>query len=440
MDEYRPGGLNGRMDELFRRVGDFSTFLQTELNDLKTEYARATDKLNTQFILDIVSAIVSGISLFGSAGFFIANYRAYRAQMVPFKALPPDQRTGAQSWLSFSLRKAINFPAVFGSSTLILNNFYGLVYSSIVSASYVKPFQYDKDIVGKAMNEFSAVNERFKAIDKTMNEILEYFLRKGGAGDGDYLAETIYLNQPNQKERPSTGLNFLNYMEKDPKTGRVVPFAKISWWVAPRLSNLREYIQEKWEICFETPTVPVVSNSEGAQSAVSSHTLTPIVLDLTGDGLTFSPLSSAPLFDANHDGHRDRTAWVKDGTALLAYDVDHDGAITRTDEISFVGYKEGAKTNLEGLTAFDSNEDRVFDVHDQLWHAFGVWRDMNVDGVSQAGEFVSLAQAGITSISLISDQHVSVQGDVLIYGRSHFTRTDGSLGTVGDVGFRYMNG
>src|SRR3546814_13577901 len=67
----------------------------------------------------------------------------------------------------------------------------------------------------------------------------------------------------------------------------------------------------------------------------------------------------------------------------------------------------------------------------------GVWQDANGDGVTGAGEFRSLADLGIASIALTSDDQAYVAGDgeVIVHGEASFTRTDCTTAPVGPVSF-----
>ncbi|MCY4501995.1 MAG: hypothetical protein OXE57_10585, partial [Alphaproteobacteria bacterium] len=130
----------------------------------------------------------------------------------------------------------------------------------------------------------------------------------------------------------------------------------------------------------------------------------PIILDLDGDGVELVPLEeSTAFFDINGDGYRERMAWAAADDGFLTYDKDSDGRIAEHDELSFVSYVEGARTDLEGLRHFDSDGDGLLDPDDADWAMFRVWQDLDQDGESDPGELSSLDEAGIESISLTSD-------------------------------------
>ncbi|WP_326914036.1 beta strand repeat-containing protein [Sphingopyxis chilensis] len=163
--------------------------------------------------------------------------------------------------------------------------------------------------------------------------------------------------------------------------------------------------------------------------------VTPVTLDLGGDGLDFVPSSAGAAFDHDGDGVREATSWAGRGDGILVRDANGDGIANHGGEISF---SVAGSTDLEGLRLqYDSNGDGRLSAGDAEFASFGVWQDANGDGLTDAGEFRSLADLGIVSIALTSDgnAYVAGEGEVIVHGEASFTRTDGSSGAVGDVSF-----
>lgn len=166
----------------------------------------------------------------------------------------------------------------------------------------------------------------------------------------------------------------------------------------------------------------------------------PIAIDLNGNGFEFINVNDSNVFfDVNGDGWKRRTAWVAPGDGLLAYDIDGDGVIDKAGEISFVQYKNGAQTDLEGLTAFDTNGDGRFTAADDAWARFGVWQDSNQNGITDAGEFNSLDAMGITAIELTSDGQFAVINGQTVHGVGSMEKADGSRLAIADVTLAHSN-
>jgi hypothetical protein len=184
-----------------------------------------------------------------------------------------------------------------------------------------------------------------------------------------------------------------------------------------------------------------LKDSEGDLSAVQTLTAnvvnqtTPIALDLDGGGVRFEGLAAGTTFNYGDDGSRVATAWVGKGDGLLAIDLNGNHQVDSGKEIVF---SSGGLSDLEGLAAnHDSNRDGVLDANDAEFAKFGVWQDADGDGVSDAGEFHSLAELGIASISLVSDGkgYSAAGGDVTVAGSATYTRADGTTGTLADAAF-----
>lgn len=166
----------------------------------------------------------------------------------------------------------------------------------------------------------------------------------------------------------------------------------------------------------------------------------PVVLDLNGDGVKLIERSqSSVTFSWDGSGSRQRTGWVDSNDAILVYDRNGDGTVSGPDEISFTGDKPGAKSDLDGLSAFDSNNDGQLGSADNKWGAFQLWQDRNSNGRVDAGELRSLAAAGIASISLAKTavNRSWAIGDNVTVNIGSFTRADGTVGALGDVALAY---
>ncbi len=187
--------------------------------------------------------------------------------------------------------------------------------------------------------------------------------------------------------------------------------------------------------------VPVeVIDGDGDVSASSNLTITanyvpPIVLDLDGDGVEFASRADGVTFDYAGDGTPESTAWAGRDDGLLAIDLNGDGIVNDGSEIVFGG---NGLTDLQGLAiSYDSNHDGVLSASDAAFAQFGVWQDANGNGVTDAGEFKSLTDMGITSISLVSDgvSYSAAEGDVVVHGTGSFTWANGTSGTLADASF-----
>ena len=190
-------------------------------------------------------------------------------------------------------------------------------------------------------------------------------------------------------------------------------------------------------------TGKIVGGDSGALPGVASGTgggrLTPIVLDLDRNGLELVSIGRSPvLFDADADGRKEWIGWFAPGDAVLAMDIDGDGAITNGLEISFTRYVDGARTDLEGLAGLDSDANGRIDAGDARFGDLLVWQDRNMDGLSQAEELEGLAAAEVSSIVLGGNEVASMDGGNVLHRTTVFEREDGRGGIVGDAELGYI--
>ena len=185
---------------------------------------------------------------------------------------------------------------------------------------------------------------------------------------------------------------------------------------------------------------PELSYSVSEISYNDAPTLAPIVMDLDGDGVEYSQLNNSEvMFDTDNDGIREHVAWAGSDDGILVFDFDNDNDITQTNEVSFIGYQEGAQTDLEGLRAFDTNEDGRLDAQDNDWDSFKVWNDADLDGDVDEGELYTTEEIGVSGFSLESDDNMNLIGDIIEHGKSTYTTSDGEEMEFSDAEFVYQD-
>jgi len=157
----------------------------------------------------------------------------------------------------------------------------------------------------------------------------------------------------------------------------------------------------------------------------------PLVLDLDGDGLELYRRDTANVyFDLDQDGFAERTAWVRPDDGLLARDLNANGIIDNVSEL----FGDATTPGFDALATLDSNADGIISAADVAFGELRVWRDADSDGVTDAGELMTLAEAGITEISLANamPQAQGLRGST-IRAEGTFTRADGSTSVIADV-------
>lgn len=184
---------------------------------------------------------------------------------------------------------------------------------------------------------------------------------------------------------------------------------------------------------FPSPlTISYVVGDGLGNTALASATFTPnivpIVLDINDNGIHLisakdSSVTLGSITGTNNDMH---VGWIGEGNAMLMYDPNGTGKISNLNQISFVSYTKGAQTDLEGLQAFDTNNNHLLDIHDNDYHQFGI--------IFTDGNFETLSQAGIVSIGLLSDHQSHLLNGNTVYGLSTYQTTDGHTHLAADVG------
>ncbi|WP_181259230.1 calcium-binding protein [Pseudoduganella armeniaca] len=166
----------------------------------------------------------------------------------------------------------------------------------------------------------------------------------------------------------------------------------------------------------------------------------PLVLDLDGDGIetTGTGNGTPVLFDHDGDGVRTGTGWVRPDDGWLVLDRNGNGTIDSGRELFGVDtMKSNGKLATDGFDALkdmDGNGDGKIDAADAVFANLRIWRDLNQDGITQAGELATLAEQGIVSIGVGA---TSVRTDLgngnVQTAAGSFTRANGTTGATGET-------
>ena len=158
----------------------------------------------------------------------------------------------------------------------------------------------------------------------------------------------------------------------------------------------------------------------------------PLLIDLNGDGITTTDVNNGIYFDHDVNGFAEKSAWVSNDDGILAFDVNNNGVIDNGSEIFGDAFLKpdgsSAQSGFDALSSLDSNNDNIIDANDSQFN--------NIKILKADGSLISLAEAGIVSISLNAqasntvDENGNTQLNV-----SSFTKADGSTGSIADYTF-----
>lgn len=162
----------------------------------------------------------------------------------------------------------------------------------------------------------------------------------------------------------------------------------------------------------------------------------PIVLDLDGDGIELSDYREGARFDLTGSGRAQQVAFVRGGDAFLALDRNGDGQINSGKEL--FGEQHGARNGFEELRKFDGNGDGIINRDDAVFNELRLFRD-NGNGITEAGELLTLVEAGIQEIDLgYRDTNERAAGGNRITQIASFLRSDGTRGQAVDALLNYI--
>lgn len=142
----------------------------------------------------------------------------------------------------------------------------------------------------------------------------------------------------------------------------------------------------------------------GNISACDGPPITPLMIDLSGQGLLLSDADRGANFDLKGNGEVVRTAWPMRSDNVFLGLPNAQGRIESIHDLfgaNTIG--PDGKTSQNGFVAlakYDLNHDGVIDSKDEVFSKLVVWSNTTRDGISRAEQMKTLDEIGIASIHL----------------------------------------
>lgn len=173
-----------------------------------------------------------------------------------------------------------------------------------------------------------------------------------------------------------------------------------------------------------------------ADMAEAFGEFTPLVLDLSGDGIkTRSIFDKIKGFEFVPGEKNAYHGWLDRESGFLAFDENGNNIIDNGREL----FGSASEDGFTLLSRLDSNLDGRIDASDDLFDKLRVWQDKNQNTISEAGELMSLQEAKIRSISL-EDVEATYRPDKngnTIKWISDYMLESGETREIADVYFTY---
>lgn len=149
------------------------------------------------------------------------------------------------------------------------------------------------------------------------------------------------------------------------------------------------------------------NSSRFGAATVAQPPRDPLVIDLGTPGINLSTVETGIHFDIDKNGFAEKTVWTdgEDGFLVLdrnGNDIIDDGGELFSDHV-IMSDGRTSSDGFEALADLDEDDNGIIDANDSRFTDLRVWIDSVRDGFSAEDELKTLAELGITSIVLPTD-------------------------------------